>query len=177
MIEHIPELMNSGINSFKIEGRMKSSYYVASVVKAYREAIDKYIKDPENYVFDSKWADYLLKPSHRPYTTGFYFNEEIRQHYTSSSYIRDYDIVGVVKGYNCESCIATIEQRNKVYSGDTVEVLSPMEDNKKIKLKDMKNEDGDAIDSAPSAQMIFTIKCNEKLKNGDMLIKAKNEEK
>lgn len=78
MIEHIPELMDSGIDSFKIEGRMKSAYYVASVVKAYREAIDKYMEDPENYHFDSKWMDYLLKPSHRPYTTGFYLGRRCK---------------------------------------------------------------------------------------------------
>lgn len=71
MIEHIPELIEAGINSLKIEGRMKSSYYVASVVKAYRQAINKYIEDP-------KWMKELEKFSHRPYTTGFYFDEEIR---------------------------------------------------------------------------------------------------
>ena len=173
MIEHIPELMNSGINSFKIEGRMKSPFYVASVVKAYREAIDSYIEEPKNYVFNPKWMDYLIKPSHRLYTTGFYFDEEIKQNYESSSYIRDYDIVGVVRAFNSASHIATIEQRNKVYNGDTVEVLYPKGDNKIIKLQDMKKENGDNIDSAPSAQMIFTIQCNEELKAGDMLIKSK----
>lgn len=173
MIEHIPELMNSGINSFKIEGRMKSPFYVASVVKAYREAIDRYAEDPKGYVFNPKWMDYLLKPSHRPYTTGFYFNEEIKQHYESSSYIRDYDIVGVVRAYSKELNIATIEQRNKVYNGDTVEILIPKGDNKIVKLRDMKNKDGKAIDSAPSAQMIFTIQCDKELKVGEMLIKEK----
>jgi len=78
MIEHIPELIEAGINSFKIEGRMKSSYYVASVVKAYRQAIDKYIEDPKNYKYDPKWMEELEKPSHRPYTTGFYLDEEIK---------------------------------------------------------------------------------------------------
>ena len=175
MIEHIPELMDSGINSFKIEGRMKSSYYVASVVKAYREAIDKYIENPKNYVFDSKWADYLLKPSHRPYTTGFYFGGEMKQNYESSSYIRNYDIVGIVRNYNKESHIATIEQRNKVYKGDTVEVLAPKGDNKIIKLQYMKKENGEPIDNAPSAQMIFTIECYEELKEDDILIKIKDE--
>lgn len=173
MIEHIPELVDSGINSLKIEGRMKSSYYVTSVVKTYREAIDKYIEDPKNYVFDSKWTEYLLRPSHRPYTTGFFFNDDIRQHYDSSSYIRNYDIVGIVRDYNKESHIATIEQRNKVYNGDIVEVLTPKGDNKIIKLQDMKNENDELISSAPSAQMIFTIYCNEKLMVDDMLIKYK----
>ncbi|NMM63753.1 U32 family peptidase [Clostridium sp. P21] len=173
MIEHIPELVDSGVNSFKIEGRMKSSYYVASVIRAYREAIDKYIEDPKNYVFDSKWKDYLLKPSHRPYTTGFYFDEDMRQYYDSSSYIRNYDIVGIVRNYNKELHIATIEQKNKVYNGDTVEVLTPKGNNKVVKLQDMKKENGESIESAPSAQMIFTIYCDENLEINDMLIKAK----
>lgn len=172
MIEHIPELIQSGISSLKIEGRMKSSYYAASVVKAYREAIDKYIEDPDNYVFNPKWKEYLLKPSHRPYTTGFYFGEEIKQHYESSSYIRDYDIVGIVRKYNKETHIATIEQRNKVYNGDIVEILTPKGDSRVIKLEEMKNENGEAIQSAPSAQMIFTVRCNEDLNPEDMLIKS-----
>lgn len=175
MIEHIPELVDAGINSLKIEGRMKSSYYVASVVKAYREAIDKYAEDPDNFTFDPKWMDYLLKPSHRPYTTGFYFDEEIRQHYESSSYIRDFDIVGIVRNYDSSSKVATIEQRNKVYNGDTVEVLTPKGENKIIKLKDMRNENGESIDNAPVAQMIFTVQCSEELKADDMLIKAKED--
>ncbi|MBW9172312.1 peptidase U32 family protein [Clostridium estertheticum] len=173
MIEHIPELMESGINSLKIEGRMKSVYYVASVVKAYREAIDKYIEAPKKYVFDSKWSDYLLKPSHRPYTTGFYFDEEIKQSYESSAYIRNYDIVGIVRNYNKDLHIATIQQKNKVYNGDAVEVLVPKGDNKNIKLNSMKKESGEVIDSAPSAQMIFTIECHEELKEDDIIIKIK----
>lgn len=172
MIEHIPELINSGIHSFKIEGRMKSPFYVASVVKAYREAIDQYFEDPENYTFDKKWMDYLVKPSHRPFTTGFYFGEEVKQHYESSSYIREYDIVGVVKNYYKEPGIAVVEQRNKVNSGDIVEILTVKGDNKIVKLFDMRNEEGEAIGSAPSAQMIFTFHCEEELKEGDMIIKS-----
>lgn len=173
MIEHIPELIEAGINSLKIEGRMKSSYYVASVVKAYRQAIDKYIEDPENYKFDPKWMDNLTKPSHRPYTTGFYFDEDVRQIYESSSYIRNYDIVAVVKDYNKETNIATLEQKNKVYNGDLVEVLSVKGENNIIKLEDMRKGNGESIESAPSAQMIFTVRCSYELKNGDILIRSK----
>ena len=174
MIEHIPQLIESGINSLKIEGRMKSSYYVASVVKAYREAIDKYIESPENYKFDSKLMDNIIKPSHRPYTTGFYFEEKIKQNYESSSYIRNYDIVGIVKNYNNQSHIATIEQRNKVYNGDFVEVLAVKGDNKIIKLEDMRKENGELIESAASAKMIFTMRCYEELRDNDIIIKNKN---
>lgn len=171
MIEHIPELIEAGINSFKIEGRMKSSYYVASVVKAYREAIDKYFEDPENYKFDPKWMENLTRPSHRPFTTGFYFDEDMRQIYESSSYVRNYDIVGVVKDYDKETHIATIEHRNKVWNGDTVEVLAVKGENKIIKLKDMRKGNGELIESAASARMIFTVSCMEELKENDIIIK------
>jgi putative protease len=175
MIEHIPELMESGIVSFKIEGRMKSSYYVASVCKSYREAVDAYIEDSVNYKFQQKWMDNLLKPSHRQYYTGFYFGDPNKQIYESSSYIRDYDIVGVVREYNEKTNIALIEQRNKVFQGDYVEVLKPVGDNVSIVLNDMRNSKGENIASAPNAQMLFTVNVAEKLQENDILIKCKEE--
>lgn len=173
MIEHIPDLVESGINSLKIEGRMKSAYYVASVVKAYREALDKYFENPSEYKFDPKWMDYLMKPSHRRYCTGFYYGEDNKQYYESSSYIRDFDIVGLVRDYDETTKIATIEQKNKVFAGDVVEVLRPKGDNLQIKLCDMKNDKGEEIESTPVAQMIYTIKCDTVLNKGNMLIKQK----
>jgi putative protease len=167
--------MESGIISFKIEGRMKSSYYVASVCKSYREAVDNYIADPQNYKFQHKWLDNLLKPSHRQYYTGFYFGDPNKQIYESSSYIRNYDIVGIIRGYNEESNIALIEQRNKVFNGDSVEVLRPVGDNVLIFLSDMRNSKGQSIASAPSAQMLFTVNTCEKLCENDILIKSKEE--
>ena len=172
MIENIPELINAGIYSLKIEGRMKSSYYVATAVKAYREAVDEYFKNPETYTFKQKWMDYLLRASHRRYSTGFYFGEKAKQYYESSSYIRDYDIVGIVRDYNTESKIATIEQRNRVFEGDTVEVLRPEGDLFNINLDDMKNASGCKINVAPNAQMVFTIISQAELKKDDMLVKA-----
>ena len=174
MIEHIPELVESGIDSLKIEGRMKSVYYVASVVKAYRQAIDAYFEDPENYKFNPKWMDYLVKPSHRPFTTGFYFDEEVKQTYGSSTYIRNYDIVGIVRSYDEETKIATIEQKNKVLNGAEVEVLEVTGDNIIVRLEDMKNKNVESIESANIAQMIYTAKCESILKPDDILIKGKN---
>ena len=173
MIEHIPELVKAGIDSFKIEGRMKSAYYVATVVKAYRRALDSYFDNPDRYVFKRKWMEDLMKASHRKYYTGFYFGDRDSQIFESSSYVRDYDIVGVVRNYDENSSTAVVEQRNKVYSGDNVEVLSPAGDNFNVCLKNMKNEGGEKIKSAPAAQMIFTVSVDRKLKKGDMLIKAK----
>lgn len=174
MIEHIPELVESGIDSLKIEGRMKSVYYVASVVKAYRQAIDAYFENPENYKFNPKWMDYLVKPSHRPFTTGFYFDEEVKQTYGSSTYIRNYDIVGIVRAYDKDTKIATIEQKNKVLNGAEVEVLEVTGDNIIVRLEDMKNKNGESIESANIAQMIYTAKCESILKPDDILIKGKN---
>lgn len=173
MIEHIPELLESGINSFKIEGRMKSSYYVASVVKAYREAVDAYFEDPKNYTFNSKWMDYLLKPSHRRYFTGFYFGEDNKQYYESSSYIRNYDIVGIVESYDPKNGRAIIKQKNKIFEGDKVEVLKPKGDNIIIALSDLKNSNDEKIQSTPVAQMIYSISTEVVLEKGEMLIKGK----
>ena len=173
MIEHIPELMEAGIASFKIEGRMKSTFYVASVIKAYREAVDVYLANPKEYIMNPKWMDYLMKPSHRQYSTGFYFEEENKQIYESSSYIREYDIVGIVKEYNDENNIATIEQKNRVFNEDTVEVLRAEGDSFQVSLNDMKDKNGERIDAARNAEMIFTATTNTKLRKKDILIKAR----
>ncbi|GFZ31451.1 peptidase U32 [Clostridium zeae] len=175
MIEHIPELVKSGIYSFKIEGRMKSSYYVAAVVKAYRQALDAYWADPENYEFKKEWLDTVVKVSHRSYHTGFYFGEKNKQVYETSSYVRDYDIVGVVKSYDKETKIATIEQKNRVFENDVVEVLRPVGDAFEVSLTDMKDHLGNKIEVAPRAQMIFTISSETELRENDMLIKSKGD--
>ncbi|OFI05430.1 putative protease YhbU precursor [Clostridium acetireducens DSM 10703] len=174
MIEYIPELVEAGITSLKIEGRMKSSYYVATIVKSYRQALDSYMDNPKEYKFQKKWLENLMKVSHRIYYTGFYFGDPNKQIYETSSYIRNYDIVGIVKKYDKETNIATIEQRNKILNGDEVEVLRPEGDNFKVKLNNMKNEKGEPIDSAPVAQMIFKSEINKELNKDDMLIKSKN---
>ncbi|GAA0114429.1 peptidase U32 family protein [Clostridium senegalense] len=177
MIEYIPELVKTGSVSLKIEGRMKSAYYVATVVKAYKEALDTYMKDPEGYKFNPKWLQQLDRPSHRKYYTGFYLGDKDSQIYESSSYIRNYDIIGIVKDFNKEEGIATIEQRNKVFDNDTVEVLRPVGDNIEVKLTEMEDENGKKIESAPSAQMIFNVKVDTELEKNDILIKAKEEKK
>ncbi|MGL5634901.1 MAG: peptidase U32 family protein [Sarcina sp.] len=174
MIDHIPELVESGINSFKIEGRMKSEFYVASIVKAYREAIDAYFEDKENYVLDPKHKEILMKISHRQYEKGFYFgrknNTEI---FDTTSYVRDYDIVGVVQKYDKETKVATILQKNRVFEGDEVEVLTPNRDYFTFILEDMHDEEGEKISVANKATMIFTVKTDEELTVGDMLVTSR----
>lgn len=152
MIEHIPELIDAGVGSFKIEGRVKNELYVATVVKAYRMAIDRYFDD-KNYTVDESVTSELEKVSHREYTPGFYFGKPDgnQQLYTSNTYIQDYTIVGVVKAY--KDGIATVMQKNRFFRGDELEVIRPDGDDFTFTVEDMKNEDGKSIDVAPHAQM------------------------
>ncbi len=174
MIQHIPELVQSGVYSFKIEGRMKSEFYVASVVKAYREALDSYWEDPENFEFKQEWMDILLKVSHRPYHTGFFFGKSGEQNYEDSSYIRDYDIVGIVKEFDEETMTATIMQKNRVFEGDSVDILRPYTPNFSIKMNSMYDVEKDVeTNVANRAHMIFKMKVDTPLKVNDMLIKGK----
>lgn len=175
MIEHIPEIVDSGIESLKIEGRMKSSYYVATVVKAYRQAIDSYLKDKENYKFNNEWLLELEKSSHREFSTGFYFGKPEKQIYSNSSYIRTHDIVGIVQEYDEKTGIAVIEQRNKLLRGEEVSILKPLGDNLSLTLDNMWDSEDNEIESTPHPQMIYKIKTNIKLNKYDMLVKEKGE--
>ena len=159
MIKNIPELIKSGISSFKIEGRVKTSYYVATVVKAYREEIDRYFADPKHYSFDEAQYEELCKVSHRPYSTGFYLAKptDEQQVYTDSSYIRDYDLIGIVLDYDPKSKIATVTQRNRFFVGDEIEIIQPKKPFVKQKVTYMENENGESISCAPHAQMIIKI--------------------
>ncbi len=128
MIEHMDKLIESGLSSFKIEGRVKSEFYVATVVGAYRRAIDAYFEDPEHYVVNPEWLEEIKKVSHRDYTTGFYFGKPgtSEQNYATSSYIRDYEMVGVVVGYHPETGLAEVIQKNRFFKGSTVEFVRPV---------------------------------------------------
>lgn len=163
MIDHIPELVESGITSFKIEGRVKSEYYVATVVKAYREEIDRYLQDPAHYQFNPESLNEVLKVSHRPYTNGFYFGrtDANAQVYETSSYIRDYDIVGFITAYDEKTGIATVEQRNKFSVGDTVEIIQPGKPYFSQTVAWLKNAEGEAIQNTPHPQMVFTMKLDQ----------------
>lgn len=176
MIEHIPELVQSGISSLKLEGRVKTSYYVATVVGAYRREIDRYFADPEHYKFNPEELEELCKVSHRPYTTGFYYHkpDSESQVYTSSSYIREYDLVGIVLDYDPQTQIATVTQRNRFFHGDEVEIMHPMQPYFKQVIGDMKNEEDEPIDVANHAEMIVKFKVDRPVSRGDMLRKKKD---
>ncbi|MDY3030861.1 MAG: U32 family peptidase [Clostridia bacterium] len=175
MIEHIPELVQSGISSLKLEGRVKTAYYVATVVGAYRREIDRYFADPENYRFNPEEMEELCKVSHRPYTTGFYYHkpDSDSQVYTSSSYIRDYDLIGIVTDYDEKTGIATITQRNRFFKGDEIEIMRPMQPYFKQIVGEMTNEENESIDVANHPEMIVHFKVNEPVKSGDMLRRKK----
>lgn len=173
MIEHIPQLVASGIYSFKIEGRMKTPYYVATVVKAYREAIDDYFTDPKLY--ESKKPYYmgeLLKSSNRDFTTGFFLGNpgSSGQVYGGEGYSRTYDFLGVVRHYDETAQIATIEQRNKFLLGDTIEFLrAGGEPNFTQKIEHFTDEEGSNIEAAPHAQQIVKIKVAQPVGTMDIM--------
>ncbi|MGI6712959.1 MAG: peptidase U32 family protein [Bacillota bacterium] len=175
MIEHLPALMNAGVSSLKIEGRMKSIYYIGTVVKTYREAIDTYFADPEKYYCKEEWIKELHKVSHRHYTTGFAFEKPSTesQRYSSSAYIRNYDFVGIVLGYDPEKKEAVIEQRNRFFTGDEVEFVPPRGSFLKWRISSMKNEMGEIIDSAPHPQQVILIPVPFPLEKYSLMRRAK----
>lgn len=178
MINHIPELVDAGIMSLKIEGRIKTAFYVGTVVRAYREAIDDYLSDPALY--ESKrdyYVEEVAKASYRGFTTGFYYgkpdsNEQI---YTTSAYIRNYDFIGMVKAYDAESGFAVIEQRNKFNVGDTVEFISPNAGLVKQTVAEMYTMEGEKVESAPHPQQLLKLKVDSPVKPFDMMRKRAEE--
>jgi len=166
MIGHIPSLIESGISVFKIEGRMKSSYYIATVVKAYRQLIDSYLLKPNEYFCDEKWLDEIKKVSHRYFTTGFYFTKPggEEQRYDSSAYIKTYDFAGLILDYNSNNQIATIEQKNRIFVGDEIEIFGPDDDFFTQKIEKMWDEEGAEIEVAPHARQIVKIKMVKSVK-------------
>lgn len=177
MINHIPELIESGITSLKIEGRVKSEYYVATVVQAYRNAIDAYLADPEGYVYDGRLFDEICKVSHREYYTGFFFGipPEGAQIYGSSSYIRDYDIVGIVEDYDPGAGIAKIAQRNRFFVGDEIEVIQPMKPFFTMRVGNMTDENGQPLEAARHAAMTVYLKMDTPVVKDAMLRKKREQ--
>lgn len=171
LIEHIPEIIKTGVASLKIEGRMKSSYYVATVVKAYREAIDTYYENPDSFKTNPAWLEEISKASHREYTTGFNFNKPDGegQIYHTSSYIREYDFVGLVTHYDKSTGIATVEQRNRMFAGDEIEVVRPEGRHFKQQIRNMKDIDGEDIEVAPHPQMTVYMPMDEEVEEFTIL--------
>lgn len=156
LLPRLKDLLDVGIDSLKIEGRMKSVNYVAGVTKIYRQAIDSYISDAQNFSIDPEWIHELGKISHRPYTTGFTFDDgESMQVYDSSSYVRDTDFLGIVRSY--ENGIATVEHRNRFERGEIVEFFQPNRKSFNQRIDEIFDEDGNRIEVANRVQQILKI--------------------
>ncbi len=170
MIEHIPELMESGIDSLKIEGRMKTALYVATVARTYRLAINDYKKDPKYY--EERLPFYkseIAKCTYRQYTTGFFFGkpDENTQIYDSNTYCKEYTYLGII-GDEVEGSYR-IEQRNKFSVGETVEVMKPDGNNLLVTVKSIKDEDGNMVESAPHPKQVLYIDLGVKLDKFDII--------
>lgn len=173
MIEYIPDLIKSGITSLKIEGRMKTAYYVATVVRAYRMAIDEYYKNPDGWKFDPMWLDELKKGSHRHFTTGFYNGkpDDNEQNYASASYVRNYDFIGIVTEDKDDGGLYTVEQRNKMVVGDEIEIIGPYTNTMKAVIEEMYNEEGEKIIEAPHPRQVVKMRLPENVGINFMLRK------
>ncbi len=177
MIKHIPEIVAAGVDSLKIEGRMKSLHYVATVTNIYRRALDRYAEAPQNYQFKEEWLAELKKISHRQYTTGFYFGQPgpTEQNYDSSGYSRTYDFMGLVKDYSSQQQEAVVEVRNKFFQGDIVEFFGPQVTSFQQSVDYIINEAGERVESAPHPKELITIPVAKEVQPGD-LVRRKREE-
>ncbi len=168
MINHLADVVDAGVTSFKIEGRMKSAYYVATVVNAYRRAIDALLCGKS---FDERLIEELEKTSHRRYCTGFFYGEKNKEYIEDSMPIQTHEFMAIVKE-NQMNGYATIEQRNRFAVGDTLEVLSPNDTfNKEIIVDEMLDLDGNVITDASKVQQLIKLKTDVKLEVGDILRK------
>jgi len=171
LLEYLPQLRAAGVCSFKIEGRMKSAHYVATVVSVYRKAIDLLETSPERYVVADSWRRELEKISHRPYTTGFAVKipDASAQVYTTSSYVQTTDFVAQVLSCDVAAGRLYLEQRNNVKEGEVLEVLQPNGKVTQLPLKLMMDDTGARIVVAPHAQQHFSVACSENILPGSML--------
>lgn len=175
MIEHIPELIDAGIDSLKIEGRMKTALYVATVARTYRKAIDDYQKDPELYRQNMPWyLDQISNCTYRKFTTGFFFGkpDDDAQIYDSNTYVKDYTYLGIVGG--TEGGLCRIEQRNKFSVGETIEIMKPDGRNVEVTVERIVNEDGEEQESAPHSKQVLYVKLSECPERFDILRRAEN---
>lgn len=177
MIEHIPELVEAGIDSFKIEGRMKTALYVATVARTYRKAIDDYFISEKCYQQNMPWyLEQISNCTYRQFTTGFFFGKpnEQTQIYDNNTYVKEYTYLGIVgeqdaKGYR-------IEQRNKFSVGETIEVMKPDGENVTVTVKSIRDQDGNEMESAPHPKQVLYLDLGQPLAKYDILRRQEKEE-
>lgn len=171
MIEHIPEMIDAGIDSFKIEGRMKTALYVATVARTYRKAIDDYLKDPRIYEENMEWYKAEIgKCTYREFTTGFYFHkpDSTTQIYDSNTYVKNYTYLGTVEIAR-EDGLFRIEQKNKFSVGELIEVMKPDGQNIEAKVLAIYDEAGNALENAPHPKQILYVDLGMRLEPYDII--------
>ncbi|WP_299117573.1 U32 family peptidase [uncultured Eubacterium sp.] len=171
MIDHIPELVEAGIDSFKIEGRMKTALYVATVARTYRMAIDDYFENPDKYRENiPKYKKLISQCTYRQYTTGFFFGrpDETTQIYDANVYERDYVYLGIV-GDETAPLEYSLEQKNKFYTGQKIEVMKPDGRDIEVEVVAIKDEEGNEMESCPHPKQKLTINLGMELDKGDIL--------
>lgn len=177
MIEHVPEMMEAGIDSFKIEGRMKTALYVATVARTYRKAIDDYLVSPKLYEEHLPWyQEQISNCTYRQFTTGFFFGkpDETTQIYDSNTYLKGYTYLGMV-GEKNEDGFYSLEQRNKFCVGEEIEVMKPNGDNIVVKVLKIMDENGQEMESAPHPQQQLWIDLGMQLEEFDILRRQEKE--
>ena len=176
MIKHIPELFDAGIDSFKIEGRMKTALYVATVARTYRKAIDDYMESPELYKEHMPWyLEQISNCTYRQFTTGFFFGKpsEEAQIYDNNTYLKEYTYLGIVG--DCIDGLYQIEQRNKFSVGEEIEVMKPSGENLIVTVQKILDEDGNEMESAPHPKQKLLIDLGTPLVRYDILRRKEEE--
>ena len=171
MIEYIDQILDAGIDSLKIEGRMKTALYVATVARTYRKAIDDCKESVEKYRANMDYyKEEIAKCTYRQFTTGFYFGktDETSQIYDSNTYIKNCTYIGIVQGHN-DKGYALLEQKNKFSVGETIEVMIPDGTNKEVIVKAIEDEDGRSMESAPHPKQMIYVDFGEEIKEGYLL--------
>lgn len=178
MIEHIPELLDAGIDSLKIEGRMKAALYVATVARTYRRAIDDYLESEDKYRNNMEWYKQEIgKCTYRRFTTGFYFGKPgtESQIYDSSTYQSEAVYLGMAEGTD-ERGYVCLEQKNKFCVGDSIEIMKPDGRNIPVRVEAMEDEDGNPMESCPHAKQRFFVRLSERAERYDLLRMAGSRE-
>ena len=174
MIEHMDDVLTSGIDSLKIEGRMKTALYVATVARTYRKAIDDYMESPEKYKANMDWyKEQISNCTYRQFTTGFFYGkpDENTQIYDNNTYVKEYTYLGFAEDID-ERGFVQITQRNKFVTGETIEVMKPNGENIPVTVKAIYDEDGNQVESAPHPQQKLSVDLGIKMEVYDLLRRA-----
>ncbi len=173
LIDYIPELVKAGINSFKIEGRMKGAFYAAATVKAYRAALDSYLADPKAYSPDPRWRQDLERTVHRVFDTGFYFDrpQEDGKIFSTDTYIQPAFVAAQVEGYDQERALLVLRQKNKILEGDQLLVMQPLGYREPLQVSGLLDENFQPVESTKKAGALYYLPVKEPIPAHSFLIR------